>query len=348
MYAMGKAVHSWTVALVVLAGCAVEDEAPEAVSTVEQHGINMQGINMQGINMQGINMQGINMQGINMQGFALGNATLSGASLANLRVVKGELVAERNGVTVRGTGLTGAELLADVTDVNGGATQLAYRIASVQAEVGNDPTGTGNTYLYNVEQWVDGANGWQPACGVDADGRRAAIPVAALWNETASRVESTTHFTFACTTGVIAKCYRWGYRPWLTGYGGANFADYHQACTRMARADYCGNGTPHTREGTAINVWDRLPAPGPIQKHGLLPPLGMLFEAGWSPHGAVCMSRARWLLDSLLQLEIANACPDRLVPPSILGGAVCDTLAEVLLQHPDALLYNEASLLNLL
>ncbi|MDX2089754.1 MAG: ADYC domain-containing protein [Kofleriaceae bacterium] len=334
---MGKAIPSWTVALVMLCGCGVDDEAAEAVSTVEQHGINM----------QGINMQGINMQGINMQGFALGNATLAGASLANLRVVKGELVAERNGVTVRGTGLTGAELVADVTDVDGGYVQLAYRIASVQAEVGNDPTGTGNTFLYNVEQWVDDTASWQPACGVDADGRRAAIPVGATWNQTGDRVESSTHFTFACTTGVIAKCYRWGYRPWLTGYGGADFTDYHQACTRMARADYCGNGTPHTRENTAINVWDRLPAPGPIQKHGLLPPVGMLFEAGWSPHGAVCLSRARWLLDSVLSLELANACPDRLVPPSILGGTVCDTLAEVLLQHADALVYNEAYLLNL-
>jgi hypothetical protein len=71
----------------------------------------------------------------------------------------------------------------------------------------------------------------------------------------------------------------------------------------------------------------------------------MIFEAGWSPQGAVCLSRARWLLDSVLSLEIANACPDRLVPPSILGGTVCDTLAEVLLQHPDAVLYNESYLL---
>ena len=327
----------WRVSLLMLIGaCAIDDATPETTSTVEQHGINM----------QGINMQGINMQGINMQGFALGNATLGGDALTGLRVDKGELVAERGGVTVRGTALAGAQLAAEVTDIDGGYVQLAYRIASVTPEAAsNDPTGTGNTFLYHLEQWVPDTASWQPACGADAAGQRVAIPVAATWNHRGDRVESTTHFTFACTTGVIAKCYRWGYRPWLTGYGGASFSDYHQACTRMARADYCGNGTPHTREGTAINVWDRLPAPGPIQRHGLLPPLGMIFEAGWSPQGAVCLSRARWLLDSVLSLEIANACPDRLVPPSILGGTVCDTLAEVLLQHPDAVLYNESYLL---
>ena len=150
---------------------------------------------------------------------------------------------------MRGAQLAGAQLFADVHDVDGGYVRLAYRIASVSAETASyDPTGTGNTFLYNVEQWVDDTASWQPACSADADGRRAAIPVAAIWDDTGARVASTTHFTFGCTTGVIAKCYRWGYRPWITGYGQTSLADHHQACTRMARADYCGNGTPHTRE----------------------------------------------------------------------------------------------------
>ncbi len=108
----------------------------------------------------------------------------------------------------------------------------------------------------------------------------------------------------------------------------------------MARADYCGDGRPNTRDGTAINAWDRLPAPGPIQKHGLLPPLGMLFEAGWDTGGAVCLSRARWLLDDVL----ASQCPDRLIPPGLLGATVCDTALEVLFQQPSATMFNESYL----
>jgi ferredoxin len=34
--------------------------------------------------------------------------------------------------------------------------------------------------------------------------------------------------------------------------------DHHQACTRMARADYCGDGVPWTVPGTAIDIYDHL------------------------------------------------------------------------------------------
>ena len=140
---------------------------------------------------------------------------------------------------------------------------------------------------------------------------------------------------------MIAKCYRWGYRPWVTGYG--DLTAMHWTCTRLARADYCGIGVPHTRNGTTINVWDTLPAPGPIQSHGgLLPPLGMLFEAGWNTGGAVCLSHTRWLLDD--GLAIAALCPTRLVAPGVLSGTVCDLVAQVLGYDPNAKMYSESYL----
>jgi hypothetical protein len=330
----------WLLAAGISLGACTVDVEDVDTSTVSQNGMNMQGMNM-----QGMNMQGMNMQGMNMQGFELDSATISGASLSNLRVERGELVAERDGVTVRGTALVGARLYGDFEGPDA-AVRLTYRITAIVTESAfYDPTKTGSTYLYTLEQQTpDGS--WAPACGMDFDGRRAAIPVAATWNAHGDRVESSSMFTFACTTGVIAKCYRWGYRPWLTGYG-TDMVAMHQTCTRLARADYCGDGRPHTREGTWINVWDRLPGPGPIQRHGLLPPLGMLFEAGWNTDGAVCISRARWLLDDLLNGEIANLCPDRLVPPGLLGATVCNTVSDVLGYDGDAMLFNE-SYLNLL
>ena len=289
-----------------------------------------------------IGQNGMNMQGMNMQGFELGGATQSGSSLANVRVDKGEVVADRDGVTLHGTALVGAHFFAQVAsaDVPPVLAEVEYRITAVTTEnTAYDPTHSGSTYLYSLDQYVADTGSWQAACGADADGRHVAIPLAATWNTHGDRVESSALFTFACTTGVIAKCYRWGYRPWLTGYG--DLAAMHWTCTRLARADYCGNGVPHTHDGTWINVWDTLPAPGPIQRHGgLLPPLGMTFEAGWNTGGAVCLSRARWLLDDTL----ADLCPDRLVAPGLLGATVCDTTAQVLGYDADASMFDESYL----
>jgi hypothetical protein len=313
-----------------------------ATSSIEQPGINMQGINMQGINMQGINMQGMTMEGMSLDG-----ATLSGDTLGHLRVERGELVAEHGSNTLRGTALVGAHLTAQVRNiaVTPPATAVAeYRITAIVPELSQyDPTHTGHTFLYTLEQWVDDTSSWQPACSPDTDGRSVAIPLAATWDEHGDRSTPDSLFTFGCTTGVIAKCYRWGYRPWVTGYG--DLIPMHQTCTRLARADYCGIGVPGTRNGTMINVWDRLPAPGPIQHHGGLlglPPTGMLFEAGWNTEGAVCLSHSRWVLDD--GPGIAELCPDRLVPPGLLGETVCDLVSQVLNLDSNARMFNEAYL----
>ena len=303
-------------ALVMLAACQLDEPA---TGTVEQHGMNMQGMNMQG-------------------------ASLAGIDLANVRVEKGELVADENGDTLRGTALVGAHFYAQVASAADPSVtaQVEYRITAIEPESASyDPTHTGSTYLYTLEQYVTDTGTWATACGADLDGRHVAIPLTATWNAHGDRVESSTLFTFACTTGVIAKCYRWGYRPWLTGYG--NIVDYHETCTRLARADYCGNGIPHTHDGTWVNVWDLMPPPGPIQTHGLLTPVGMVFEAGWNTQGAVCVSRARWLLDDTL----ANLCPDHLIPPGLLGATVCDTVSEALGYDGGALMFDE-SYLNLI
>jgi hypothetical protein len=317
--------------------------ACEVVDDLETSTEEQAGSNMQGSNMQGVSMQGSSMQGMSLQGFRIDGATLGGTALSNLRVERGEVIAEQGGVTLRGAGLVGARLQAQArnTAVSPPVTALLeYRIAAVAPEAAAyDPTSTGSTFLYSLEQWVDASNSWQPACPADLDGRRVAIPLAATWDEGGDRLASSTLFTFGCTTGVIAKCYRWGYRPWLTGYG-ADMAGMHQTCTRLARADYCGNGVSNTQDGTWVNVWDSLPAPGPIQHHGLLTPLGMLFEAGWGPDGAVCLSHARWLTIGNL---IANTCPDRLVPPG-LGGVACDSVLDVLAIDPTVKLFNESYL----
>ena len=94
-------------------------------------------------------------------------------------------------------------------------------------------------------------------------------------------------FDLTCTSGAIGKCVRWGYRFFEEGPGTPPLRALHQACVRMARADYGGDGRATTRDGTMIEMYDRFG----IQKSDRLVP--MAFEAGWSPDGAVCVAHPR-------------------------------------------------------
>jgi hypothetical protein len=321
------------IAALHLSGC-----AEPAQGVVVQAYMSLQGTQLQGIQLQG------EVADMTMLGFQFAGATLNGVALSNVRVEHGELVAEQNQTTLHDVALRDAHLFAQVRNIGVNpptSTIVEYRIAAVEPENPiYDRTGTGSTFLYTLEQKVDGPTPWRSACNVDNDGKTAAIPLTATWNEHGDRVESSTLFTFGCTTGVIAKCYRWGYRPWVTGYG--DLTTLHWTCTRMARADYCGNGKSHTRDGTVINFWDNAPAPGPIAARGATPLL-MLFEAGWSTSGAVCLSHTRWLLAGPI---LALGCPDRLIAPGvgILNATVCDTVAQVLGQATSARMFDESNL----
>jgi hypothetical protein len=63
--------------------------------------------------------------------------------------------------------------------------------------------------------------------------------------------------------------------------------EYHQACTRMIRADYCGNGRSYTFNGTLIEVSDALSPQ--IQQATQ----GWPLEGQWNPGGAFCIGDAR-------------------------------------------------------
>ena len=136
---------------------------------------------------------------------------------------------------------------------------------------------------------------------------------------------------FGCTSGVVAKCVRWGYRPWESVNGTALF-DYHQACTRMARADYCGDGISQTENGTLIDLYDDLgiQVQAPLD---LTSPL--VFEAAWTPWGAYCIAKDRWL--KLLQLPtVTLSCKSKFLElyPLIETSPV-DSLDVCAVKRPD-------------
>jgi hypothetical protein len=144
---------------------------------------------------------------------------------------------------------------------------------------------------------------WQPLCRPGPDGRARLLAIENAPSQTGDS-EPGLPVSFGCTAGAKGKCIMRGYRPWATSAAGVPLAPYFEACIRMMRADYCGDGQSNTVEGVRIESWDNLG----IQTATPSLPL----ESAWSATGAVCIARTR--VPSLATLTtIVNRCP-HLVP----------------------------------
>jgi hypothetical protein len=127
---------------------------------------------------------------------------------------------------------------------------------------------------------------WSDFCKDEQGNPVKALALPDVWDpNTGAKIEPRPSgaVTFACKNAALAKCVLFGYRPWASK-NGVSLADYHQACTRMVRADYCGNGQSHTVSGTPIHVLDQLG----IQNED--PVMSYAVEAEWGPNGAVCLN----------------------------------------------------------
>jgi hypothetical protein len=98
---------------------------------------------------------------------------------------------------------------------------------------------------------------------------------------------------------------RTGYKPWVRAADGTPLWDHHQACVRMFRADYCGDGVPTTRDGTMIDMYGGLGLE--VEEGGR----GLRFEAGWGKDGAVCVARPR-IPENVTLETLERRCPMRL------------------------------------
>jgi hypothetical protein len=157
-------------------------------------------------------------------------------------------------------------------------------------------------------------------CSPDAEGRTLGFPVA----------DGRGGFELTCTSGAAGKCIRWGYRPWEEQPGGPPLRALHQACIRMVRADYGGDGSTNTRERTMIYVCDRFGV------RTCNKDVSLAFEAAWGSEGAICVARPR--IDKLVSLEqLAQRYP-RLKPR--LGATTCTE--ENAMRDPAALLFNRS------
>ena len=148
---------------------------------------------------------------------------------------------------------------------------------------------------------VEGPDGaWGPLCEDGPDGRRQAISVAGRFSHADGRLGAGEpgSFELACTAGAMGKCVRFGYHPWQTrnlpqpvshhdGEPAPSQLDLFNACIRMVRADYGGDGTGTTRNGMLIDLYDDYGIQAPDLDHR------MTFEAGWTQDGAVCVNHPR-------------------------------------------------------
>lgn len=238
-----------------------------------------------------------------------------------------------------------------VAQFNG--TTIDMRIAQAFPPDANEPR-----WQYLLEQ-RNAAGLWEPAC----DAPRQLVPSEEPF-ETPIRAlampgQWLSHMywaqpngvTFACRTGVAAKCDGWGYSvtsqwPNQTNNGivsNAKGYDLMQACTQMARADYCGVGAPNTLDGTPIWINDAFTAPD-------APPTSFAFEAAWAGRAwgdgrpfaftpVVCLSKLRWST-----LPLGGDCPLRLPDPRVdAKGKFCDDISPTHMESAGALLYSSST-----
>lgn len=176
---------------------------------------------------------------------------------------------------------------------------------------GAEPSaGDPNMVWYRIEAWNPVAQQWENPCA--ATGRIAdprALAVGGVWDASGAHHAAKGKLTFACEGGVITKCINWGYKPWAS-HAGHSLTDLHQACTRMARADYCGNGRSHTHEDTRVDIYDSLGVLSrTTEATADWDPALASFEAAWTPEGASCLARTR---DGRAIETILAECPGRL------------------------------------
>jgi hypothetical protein len=141
--------------------------------------------------------------------------------------------------------------------------------------------------LYAMSE-LDPADGaWHNVCQPDPDGRRLGFPLAGAFTPSGEYQPRHRGLLITCTGGAEGKCVRFGYKPWRTTPDGGSLLPYYQACVRLVRADYGGDGVGHTKNGMAIDLFDHVG----VQDDEIAP--GMTLEAAFGPDGAVCVAHPR-------------------------------------------------------
>ena len=261
------------------------------------------GVSLNGVSLNGVSLNGVSLNGVSLNGVSLNGVSLNGVSLNGVSAGSGAITGVSGGANTTGAALVGAKLNGQLSN----GTTLPLRIDAVRVGTAPDT----DVQFYKVA--FQGAGGWSPLCGTDSGGNAIeALVLAGRWNDQqgvvggGARIEDDTAITFACLGRALAKCVLFGYKPWKS-VTGVNLRNHHQACTRMLRADYCGDGTPHTVDGTPINLYDSLGIETDAASWNK--------ESEWSASGATCVSQT-----SALRLQRTGTSVPACVSARVLTG----------------------------
>jgi len=282
---MRELLTSFVTSCMLLAGCAADSELStntidnaltggngQSVNGVSLNGMSVNGVSLNGTSVNGVSLNGITVNGTSVNGTSVNGTSVNGTSVNGTSVngiaLNGTSV---NGTSVNGTDFIGAHLWAVLSDSN----TLELRIDDIALMDGDNA----DVYAYAVSALTDA--GWTPLCGYEPDGSaKRALIVPGTWDlQTGAWSENSGMFSLACRHASVAKCVEFGYKSWL------GYADHHHACVRMLRADYCGDGTPHTVNGTLINLYDDAGVQADTESWPV--------DAEWTPDGALCVNHHR-------------------------------------------------------
>lgn len=258
-----------------------------------------------------IRPNGSRINGSRVNGSRINGSRINGTELAATITLSGSelILSNDSGMSLAsGTSLAGATIPTDLA--TGESVDLTIKAVSYDAAAA--------VYLYEVTYPGPKKGKAEPLCGQVQGKPVLALALAGRYDDdTGVNIPDSRYFTFACVDAAIGKCAFWGYHPAKTRSECLSsqckaqpLAPWHQACIRMVRADYCGDGVPHTRDGTSINIWDNLGIESPD-------PSAWGMEAEWNADGARCIRHTRWVQadknSALTDLAyVQNNCPNRL------------------------------------
>jgi hypothetical protein len=291
-----------------LASCVVS-EAPLAhieQTVLSPNGVNPNGVNPNGVNPNGVNPNGVNPNGVNPNGVNPNVVTLNGVNPNGVNPNGSQI-----GVAGSGAPLVGSEHVGTTWtgNLSNGATVVLRIDEAQQLAAANT-----DVWAYQISVSADGT--FRPLC-MTADGDPSfAVTVPGTWNVAqgvpggGAYHPTTSQFTVACRGSAIAKCVELGYKPW-TGH-----VREVASCVRALRADFCGDGTPYTVNGTLVNIFD---AEG-LQTDDV----DWVPEAEWTPDGARCVSK-RKAARFAQTLQVMPSCfPHALKPEKSCGDGFDD------------------------